>query len=495
MNSIVELVAKQAQLHPDGLCIVDEKSAYTYLDTWKKVRHTAQVLTELNIRKKDCVIVECTQDFEFLVCNLSCELIGAIFVPIEYKSSLEKIRMISKETDAKLLIYETIFDLPLTKIEKKVFFERKAENTEKAFSYPSKEMTAEILYTTGTTGRSKGVEITNGNNIALAENIKYGTEMKRNNVELIPLPLSHSHGLRTFYANMLNGGAVVLCSGVSQVKRIFEWVDQYQISSMDLSPSAVLILIKLSKGKFFDLNEQLDYIEIGTAALEEDTKKLLMDGFSDVRLYNFYGSTESGRSSILDFSKERGRSRCIGKPAVNAEFVVTDEDRKIISSSSERLGLLASAGAMNMKGYWKQPELTNEIMQNGFIYSNDLGYIDKEGFIYIVGRKDDVINCGGLKIAPEEIEESVKKYEGILDCACVPIEDHITGQAPKIFIVVQEPEKFQKKEFIRFLGRFIDEKKMPKEIEIIAEIPRTYNGKIQRKKLLDRRSDSLWKMS
>ena len=484
MNSIIELVSKQAQMHPDQLCIIDKKAAHTYLDTWKRAVYIAQVFSEMNIGIGNCVIVECTQDFEFLVCKLSCELTGAIFVPIEYQSSPEKVQMILEETDALLLICDTRYELPIAQINYESLFARKVKDPERTFPFPAKETTAEILYTTGTMGKPKGVELTNGNNVALAENIKYGTEMKSNNIELIPLPLSHSHGLRSFYANVLNGSAVVICNGVTHVKQIFEWVRQYQISAMDLSPSAVAVLISLTKNKFFDLNEQLDYIQIGTAALEENTKKQLLDGFPDVRLYNFYGSTESGRTAVLEFSKERNRCRCIGKPSVHAEFIITDEEHKAVSSSAENPGLIASAGAMNMKGYWKHPELTEQIMQNGFIYSNDLGYVDQEGFIYIIGRKDDVINCGGLKIAPEEIEECAKQYEGILDCACIPTEDKILGQVPKLYLVVQQQEKFQYKEFIQYLKRVIDKNRLPREIEFVEKIPRTYNGKIQRKKLI-----------
>lgn len=312
--------------------------------------------------------------------------------------------------------------------------------------------------------------------------------MKPNNVELIPLPLCHSHGLRCCYANLLNGSTIVLSDGISHIKSIFEMINLYKVTAIDLSPSAILILLKLSKGRFFEVNVQMDYIQIGTAILQEDTKKVLISGFPNTRLYNFYGSTESGRTCVLDFSKERDRHGCIGKPTINAKFIVTDENRKRISSSKEKVGLLASAGPMNMKGYWKKPELTKQVMQNEFFYTNDIGYIDEEGFIYILGRKDDIINCGGIKIAPDEIEESVKKYKEIIDCACVPKEDKVTGQTPKVFVVVYNKEKFQKKELIKFLEKYIDNNKIPKDIEVIDEIPRTYNGKIQRVKLMEQKN-------
>lgn len=150
------------------------------------------------------------------------------------------------------------------------------------------------------------------------------------------------------------------------------------------------------------------------------------------------------------------------------------------------MGLLATAGAMNMKGYWKQPELTAQVMRGGYVYTNDLGYIDPDGYVYMQGRKDDIINYKGIKIAPEEIEESARKFREVLDCACVPKADKLSGQVPKLFVVVRDKETFQKKELFDFLKNAVNANKMPKEIEVIDEIPRTYNGKVQRRKLVER---------
>ena len=137
-----------------------------------------------------------------------------------------------------------------------------------------------------------------------------------------------------------------------------------------------------------------------------------------------------------------------------------------------------------MRGYWKEPELTAETMENGFIYTKDLGYIDEEGFIYMLGRKDDVINYGGIKISPEEIESAVLKHPNIADCACIPVKDQLTGQAPKLFITLSDASAYEQKELKNFLAENLDASKQPKYIEVIDEIPRTFNGKIQRKKLI-----------
>lgn len=485
MKSIVEALAKNAALYPDKLCIVDIRKEYCYQQIWMNVQKVAHRYIALGIQKRDRIIIECTQDAEFVVYGLAAQLIGAIMVPVENRIIEKALDEIIQITDAKLLVYKTNDNRNI----KAIYMDSLVESTTdiEVFNrgFPEEEDTAEILYTTGTTGKSKGIEITNLNNIALAENIKFGTQMKEDNIELIPLPLSHSHGLRTCYANLYNGSTVVLVEGVVKTSLVFNLIKKYRVTALDLTPSTALIMEKLFDEKIQEFSEQIDYIEIGTAFLPEETKKMLIRDFPKARLYNFYGSTESGRACVLNFNQFQNKKGCIGIPSYHARFIVTDEYRNPIVSSETNPGLLASTGQMNMKGYWKQPHLTEEIMQNGYIYTNDLGYIDSEGYVYVLGRKDDVINCGGIKIAPEEIEESAMKCSQIKDCVCVPKKDKILGQVPKLYIVVDDEDMFQTKDFMKELKGYIASNKLPKEIKIIEKVPRTYNGKIQRTKLID----------
>jgi acyl-CoA synthetase (AMP-forming)/AMP-acid ligase II len=307
--------------------------------------------------------------------------------------------------------------------------------------------------------------------------------MKENNVELIPLPLSHSHALRTFYANMLKNGTVVITNGVANIKVIYNLIKKYSVTALDLSPSAALIMLKLSRGKFSEFNEKLDYIEIGTAVLPENTKVELRKQFPNVRLYNCYGSTESGRSCTLNFNSSDDEQYCIGRPSVNAEFIVVDDEKKVVESSLEKTGLIACKGRMNMKGYWRQPELTKETLENGYIYTSDEGYISEDGRIFLLGRKGDVINYKGIKIAPDEIEEVVKKFGNvIIDCSVVPQCDEAAGQIP--VLVLSLKYELDMVDFKKFLVSNIDANKMPRKIVRFDEIPRTYNGKLQRGRLV-----------
>ena len=488
-QSIVECIAKHAYTQPDKLCLADSKKALTYAEIWSNIYGLSQHFTESGIKKGDCIVIECTQNVDYMICEFAIQLSGAVFVPLEKNAALSRVEEITSDVDCKLYIGRkpVIEGLSFMDIKTVPEFSMPVPENVETVTFPAADDTAEILFSTGTTGKSKGIELSHMNDFALAENVKYGTKMKENNVELIPMPLSHSHGLRRTYGNMLNGSSAVFSNGVTLLKQVFDLMDKYSVTSMDLSPSNLSIIFKLSGDRLGDYADVMDYIQLGSAPLPETDKEHLARILPKTRLYNFYGSTEAGCSCLLDFNATSGKKGCIGKPAVNAEFIVVDENRNDITAAAtaDEPGFLASSGAINMKGYWKAPELTEEAMADGFIYTKDLGYIDDEGYIYMLGRKDDVINYGGVKIAPEEIEGQVNKHPAIADCACIPVKDELTGQAPKLFIAIKAEADYDAKEFRTFLKTALDANKQPKIIEIIDEIPRTFNGKIQRKKLME----------
>ena len=170
----------------------------------------------------------------------------------------------------------------------------------------------------------------------------------------------------------------------------------------------------------------------------------------------------------------------------NAHFAVMGPDGQPMDSDIAHTGLLASAGPMNMSGYWKEPELTAQTLQEGYVLTADLSYIDADGYVYVLGRADDVINYKGIKISPEEIEEVAADCPMVADCACVPMNDELAGQVPKLFVVPADGVEYSETALFGFLKERVDDNRMPRVIEQIDEIPRTYNGKILRKELIKR---------
>lgn len=482
-SSIVEAVYGGRLKTPDKAAVIDAFGIHTYHDMIAETVKYSELLSKKGIVKGDCVIAECTQDFRFLCFDLACEYVGAIFVPVEQAALEARVTEIYSETEAKLIVSLTDYSSigSCASFDEFTSFECTDYVLDET-RLPKENDVAEILYSTGTTGKPKGIVLSNRANVAVAENIIAGTAMEGDAVELIPLPLSHSHGLRTCYANFVNGSSVAVINGVMNVALFFSMINKYGVNALDVSPTLAKLLIKIAKRGLKDISANIRYIELGTSMLEDEVKEQLKELFPNSRLYNFYGSTEAGRSCVYDFNKE-DYSKCIGYPSPHAKFMITDESRNPIRSSKENPGLVAISGKMMMEGYFKAPELTAQTVVDGVIYSSDLGYIDEAGRVYVFGRADDVINYKGIKIAPEEIESVAVKYAGIADCACVPMADKLCGQVPKLFIEISS-DSFSMDDYMNYLKTGLDISRVPVAVEIIDRIPRTSNGKLQRKKLL-----------
>lgn len=484
MNSIVEAVATYAKEQPDKFCLADGKNELTYREYWEHIAGYALYLKECGVKRGDRVVVRNSQNIEFVTAGLAIQLLGAIFVPIEKQVAEQRIREICTEVDARLYIAakEPDMEVPFQPI-KEVMLHVSLEGTD-GFEFPGKMEMAEILFTTGTTGKSKGIEILHKNVVAVAENVIDGVEMKKDNVELIPVPLSHSHGLRRYYSNMRNGSGVVLLDGVIFVNKVFSCMEKYHITSMDLVPAALTALLKLGGNQLGQWKDRIDYVQLGSAPIPEPDREKLCQLLPNSRLYNFYGTTESGCSCIIDFNKEKEKKNCIGRPTCHAHFCFFDENGDMIEATEESPGLLACKGDMNMNGYYKAPQLNEKAFRGDYIVTQDLSYRGEDGMIYLLGRKGDVIQSGGNKISPQEIESAAMQHEAISDCACIPIDNPVLGQEPKLFYVLEREAGLSEEDIYQFLKEQLESYKVPKVLEKLDKIPRTYNGKIQRNVLI-----------
>ncbi len=485
-HSIVEAVFYHSKKAPDKLALVDDTNEVTYRQYAELIKKYAVVLGNIGVSKYSMVILEAEQTIDYLALELAIQLLGAIFVPLEHNCSESKISELSDYLNATVIITDKKINTA-----RKVFdynFFRTAQTSlelSKNFEFPNMADISEILFSTGTTGKEKGIALTHGNDLSLAENVIFGVCMKRDNVELIPSPMNHSHGLRRYYANMYNGSTVILLGSVMNIKRLFYCLDNYGVTAIDLVPAAMSVILKLTRNKLGEYKDQLQYIQFGAAPMSEDDKNTICSILPNTRMYNFYGSTESGCTFIYDFNVPNRKKNCIGKPTHNVTAILTDERRNIVNKGIDASGLLATTGSMNMLGYWRDSDETKKVLQNGVIYSNDMVRFDANGDAILLGRKGDVINVGGNKVSPDEIETVAKRMEIIADCGCVPVEDSAKGQVPKLYVQLKSGAEFDPVEIRTFLSKYLEPYKVPIYIERIDKIPRSFNGKLLRKILVN----------
>ena len=488
-ESIAEAVFFYAEKTPDALFAADSKRSYTYLQAKNAAIGAAAQLASLGVKKGDRVMVECTQNVPFCVTQLALAVLGAVFVPYDRKISPERKSEMIREANPVCFagINRTETNFAFFSLDS---IDPVADPIDFPFKFPRSSDCSELLYSTGTTGKSKGIHITHGNNIALAQNVSEGVGMESGNVELVPVSLSHSHGLRTLYANFYRGNAVVIASGVTFLKPLFGLMERYHVTAVDLVPSAWRILCGHGAEQLVRFRDQIRYVQLGSAPLTEDDKKSLRELLPNSRLYNFYGSTESGRTCTYDFAAYPGKVNCIGKPVGNAEVLIVDGDHRIMNeSSADQTGYLAFRGPMNMSGYWENPELTAEVLRDGIFYTRDVGYTDAEGWVYLLGRDDDIINFGGVKINPVDIEEIVRRCSGVVDCGCIGHSDPVSGQSPWLFVQLAPDAGISMEKVSEWIKSNVDREKMPKKILEIRELPKTSNGKLLRRVLKEIAAD------
>lgn len=481
MDTILHYIQKYAQTQPDTMAVCELRKSVTYKEYWSSIRKTAGVLMGMGIRKGDHVMLRCTQNIDYLTVFSALQYMQALVIPVEKSTSAERVLEIGGRVDSECLISDKEAD-GISSIKIKDIIARSKDADEADLELPGENDRSMLLFTTGTTGSSKGVVMLHRGDVGIAGNVIEGTSMKKGNVEIIPMPLNHSFGIRRYQSDMVNGGTVCLMDGMVFIGTLWKLVEKYGATSMAISPASLGMIFHLSDERIADYADQLDYIQIGSAPLAEADKEKLLRLLPDTRLYNFYGSSEAGCACILEFSGNGNKTGCIGRPTVNSIVRFTDDAGNVVENGSpEAPALLSWGGSIVMEGYYNDPDLTAETLVGGYVRTKDLAYLDEDGDCILVGRADDVINYGGSKISPAEIENLALGYEYIDDVAFTSISDPITGELPVILVI--QKDGYDEAEFERFLTDRLESYKLPRKYIYVDNIPKTFKGSVLRKEV------------
>lgn len=481
MDTILHYIQKYAQTQPDTMAVCELRKSVTYKEYWSSIRKTAGVLMGMGIRKGDHVMLRCTQNIDYLTVFSALQYMQALVIPVEKSTSVERVLEIGGRVDSECLISDKEAD-GISSIKIKDIIARAKDADEADLELPGENDRSMLLFTTGTTGSSKGVVMLHRGDVEIAGNVIEGTSMKKGNVEIIPMPLNHSFGIRRYQSDMVNGGTVCLMDGMVFIGTLWKLVEKYGATSMAISPASLGMIFHLSDERIADYADQLDYIQIGSAPLAEADKEKLLRLLPDTRLYNFYGSSEAGCACILEFSGNGNKTGCIGRPTVNSIVRFTDDAGNVVENGSpEAPALLSWGGSIVMEGYYNDPDLTAETLVGGYVRTKDLAYLDEDGDCILVGRADDVINYGGSKISPAEIENLALGYEYIDDVAFTSISDPITGELPVILVI--QKDGYDEAEFERFLTDRLESYKLPRKYIYVDNIPKTFKGSVLRKEV------------
>ena len=486
-KSIALIIQQKAKEHPEKTAVIagGERCSYALLAEYS--RRAALYLQNQGVSAGQRVIVEADHTLPYVYLWYGIQLLGATFVPLEKGTPTKRILEIAEELSASTIVTLTArADLEVGRSLEDVLPRIAATPDTFEAAEPDSDSLSEILFTTGTTGRSKGVMVSYANQINIALAGIETTNIQPDNVWLIPTPMNHAAGLRKVHIAMAVGSTSVLLDGFRNFKQYFGAIKEYGVTSLYLPPSAIHMLLALASKNLAELKDQLRFIYSSSTAYPETDKEKMRALLPNVYMYNCFGSSEVGVVCTDEFCVSGGSEYVgsVGKPNSYSEIVLLDEEgNEMKDATAQNPGLVAIRSKSVMQSYWNEPEQTAKALKNGMLVMSDLCYFAPNGELILVGRSNDTINLGGFKVAPVEVEEVVMRVPCVDECLLIPV-TRGGNSALKLLIVLKEGMQLDEAAIRAAITEHLEPYKMPKQIVVIDQIKRTFNGKIDRKQMI-----------
>ncbi|NUM42620.1 MAG: AMP-binding protein, partial [Leptospiraceae bacterium] len=340
---------------------------------------------------------------------------------------------------------------------------------------------ASIIYTSGTTGHPKGVILTHSNILYNSFVAFQMVDLQPEDTALCIMPLFHVNAQIASMMSTIQAKATVVLEEMFKPRNFIETLKKYKCTTFSGVPTIYNYLNEMPDAEGEDLSF-LKACVCGAAPMPVEVFQKFEEKFKG-KIIEGYGLSEGTCVSSLNPLLGERKIGSIGIPIPGQEMSIWDNDGSSLPDGE--VGEIVIKGPNTMKGYYKKNEETKRIVQNGWLRTGDLGYRDKDGYYFIVGRKKEMIISGGENIYPKEIEEILYEHEGVLDCAVVGIPDKTYGEVVGAFIVPKNGSSVSEKEIKTYLRPKIAGYKFPKIIEIVTDLPKTATGKIQKNKIIE----------
>jgi amino acid adenylation domain-containing protein len=492
---------------PDKTAIVAGGRRLTYWDLDGMSDRLAAALVARGVARGDRVVVYMDNSWETVVAIFATLKAGAVFSPINPTTKADKLAYVINNCRAKALITQerlvpiaasALASAPSATISVIVggegesvlpgglrFHDALADVAATPPAFPGIELDlAMLVYTSGSTGFPKGVMMTHQNVVAAATSITTYLENTEDDIILNVLPVSFDYGLYQVLMALKVGATLVLEKSFAFPQVIFEKMRAERVTGFPVVPTMAALILQMKEIRP-DSFPHLRYITNTAAALPPAHIQRLQELFPGARLYSMYGLTECKRCTYLPPEELRRRPGSVGIAIPGTEAYVVDDTGA--RAKRGEVGELVIRGPHVMKGYWENAEATERALRPGpfpwekVLYTGDLFRTDEEGFLYFVGRKDDIIKTRGEKVSPKEVENVLYALPGVSEAAVVGVPDPILGMAIRA-VVVGDP-KLTAQDVIRHCARNLEDYMVPKEVEFRSELPKSDNGKISRREI------------
>jgi len=497
-----EYLQRQAHERPDKVAVVCNEVQLTFAELNCQANMLANWLLAHGIKKGDRAVMLLPNCTEFAVVYFALMKIGVIAVILDFRLSPPEMAPLFDETGAKILI---------THSKQKTFAERmlrekrclryvvllgdetgtqdglyqyeriveKGDAQEPSVSI-SEEDESLYLYTSGTTGKPKGVILTYDHHTYFPESMKAMQSVSDQDVQAAVLPMSHISGPIVLNLLVDVGHTLVIIDEI-RPKKILETIQRNKINNFHAVPPIFKMILNLPSRDRYDLSS-LRFIAMMGTVVPEELMEEWVEEYPHCMARQGYGATET--SPLLTLTHEDDAPRKMasaGRVCPRAEIKIVDKDGGELPTG--QVGEIIARGPQIMKGYFKNPKATAQKIKDGWFYTGDLGRFDEDGYLYILGRADDMIITGGMNVYPSELENILIAHEKVAEAAVVGMPDRERGQALKAVVVPKVGEEISKRELMKFCRGRIANFKLPKDIEFRDSLPRSRTGKVAKREL------------
>lgn len=505
---IEDYLAASARKFGDKVGLVAGGRRLTFAELDALSDRIAQALRSGGVARGDRVLVFMDNCWEAVVSIFAVLKAGAVFSPVNPSTKADKLGYVAGNcratailTQARLLpvaaeAVRTCASLKLTMVanagklgvpEGCVSFEAACEAEAPALARPGINLDlAMLIYTSGSTGFPKGVMMTHQNIDAAATSITTYLGNTSDDIILAVLPISFDYGLYQVLMAAKLGATLVLEKSFAFPQAILNRITQENVTGFPLVPTMAALLLQmkdLRPGQY----PTLRYITNTAAALPPAHIARLQELFPTTTLFSMYGLTECKRCTYLPPEQLKTRPGSVGIAIPGTEAYVVGDDAAALPFGST--GELVIRGPHVMKGYWENSEATAKALRPGplpqemVLYTGDLFRTDEEGFLYFVGRKDDIIKTRGEKVSPKEIENVLYALAGVREAAVVGVPDPVLGLAIKAVVALETFSTLSAADVIRHCAKHLEDFMVPKHVEFRDQLPKSENGKIARRQI------------
>jgi amino acid adenylation domain-containing protein len=490
LRTLGEDLRAVAARNPDHPAVVTAKRTVSYGELDSLADGLAARLLDAGVERGDRVALLLPNSVESAIAVYGTLRARAAFSPLNPTIKRDKLRHVLTDSDAAAVICDAdrreLVDAALGPTGNAGIVDASELWEARSDAPPATPISldlASVIYTSGSTGDPKGVTLTHENMTFAADSIIEYLEMNETDRILCVIPLSFDYGLYQLLMSIRVGATLVLEPSFAFPGRVVQLLESNRITGLPGVPTLFQVLLSLrglADREFPDLR----FLSNTAAALHAPTVEAIRRTFPNARLYSMYGLTECKRTTYLPPEQLDVRPTSVGIPIPGTEVWIEDEQGNVLGPGE--VGELMIRGAHVMQGYWNDPEMTAERLRPGrwpwerVLASGDLFRSDDAGYLYFVGRRDDLIKSGGEKVVPREIEETVLAAPGVREVVVLGAPDRLLGQAVHAHVALQDGVEFDEAALRRYCAERLEDYKVPRRIFLHDQLPRTSNGKFDR---------------